>query len=301
MACHSRRACAASRRPAGAALVAVLWLVSALALAAASLAAAMRTELRLSQQFANDARAAALGDAAVRLAALELLVGEEPGREILSGEYALAGRRVPFRILPASGFVNLNTAPETLLRDLLVHGGRIDAAAAALLARQIVAWRTADPAGPAGDGGDTASGPAWRRRTFFAVPEDVLQVPGIDIELFDRIRPLVTVHSSGGGGVDPLVAKPEVLLVLARGDETLARQIATRRNSEGPLTDMTRLEQSHLSSDGTGFTYRIEAFMPDADDRYLLRAHWIALRGHQRLPWLTLSIEPVVATSAPSR
>jgi general secretion pathway protein K len=258
----------------------------------------MRIEIRLTQQFAEEARAAALGDAAVRLAALELLGGDEPGRVIVSGEYELAGRRVAFRILPAAGFVNLNAAPETLLRDLLVHGGRLEVADAALLARRIVAWRTADPVGP-DDDGDTPGGPAWHRRTFFAAADDVLQVPGVDLDLFDRLRPLVTVYGPRDGGVDPLVAKPEVLVVLARGDEALARQIATRRDSEGLLTDTTRLEQSHLSPDGSAFTYRIEAFVPDADGRYLLRAHWIALRGHQRLPWRTLTIEPLVAMPAP--
>ncbi len=284
-------------RQRGVTLVTVLWMVSALALAAASLATAQRADLRLSLRHAEQARAAALGDAVVRLAALELLdAGDDAGRTIATGEYALDGRRVPFRILPATGFVNLNAAPELLLRELLVHGGGVDPPEAVALARGIVAWRTPDAFEPDGRAA-TGDGPPLRRRTGFAVPEDLLQLPGFDLDILEAIRPLVSVHGPPGGRVDPLTASPEVLAVLAGGDRALAQRVAAARDRDGALADTTGLAQAHLAPGARSSTYRIEAFVPARDGGYLLRAHWVALRGHPRLPWRTLRIEPVVGTA----
>lgn len=294
MACPLSRA---RRIPQGYALVAVLWTVSALSLAAASLAAAMRTDLRLLQDEAQRLEAAALGDAAITAAALDLDAIEPRGSRIVSGEVELDGRRLHYRAWPAAGFVNPNTAPEPLVRDLLVHGGGLDSAGASLLARRILAWRTPDPilSETPGRGQD----PPFRRRSFFAVPEDLLQVPGMEVELFARLRPLLSMWGPPGGGVDPLVAPAAVLAVLARGDEALAQDIARRRASEGLRTDLTRLEQAHLSRGSEGAVYRIEASVPGADGRNLLRAQWISLGAHERLPWRTLAVEPVVAAVPP--
>lgn len=299
MACPRSRGAAARAHARGVALVAVLWIVSALALAAASLAAAMRTDLRLLQRLASEAQAAALGDAAIRLAAFELLASAQPGGEVLSGEFHLGGRRVRYDAWPATGFVNLNTAPETLLRDLLVHAGGLAPASATHLARRIVAWRTPEPAA-ADEAAEEAPGAGVagpRRRTFFAVPEDLLQVPGVDLELFAGIRSSVSVHGSRSGGVDALVARPEVLAVLARGDEALAHRIASARAGEGRLMEVAGLEPTHLGDGAQGSTFRIEARVSDEDGPELLRAHWIALGAHDRLPWRTIAVEPVVAAT----
>ena len=290
------------RRQVGATLIAVLWMVSALSLLAAALAGGVRTELRVARQFADHAAAAALGDAAIRLAVHELLYGETSPPEIRLGRYRVGDRAILVRVLPGAGFINVNTAPEALLRDLFFHGAGMDVGAAAVLAQRVVEWRTAahgtglqnvvDDAGPNG-----ANAPP-PRRAHFAVPEDLLQVAELDWGMFDRIRPLLTVHPSGGTGVNPRLAKPEVLAILANGDRAVVEHIMSRRKAGDPLLDMTGLEQRHLSS-AAGASWRIEAFVPVAGGGHLLRAQWVALGVHERLPWRTLAIEPVISTAPP--
>jgi general secretion pathway protein K len=259
--------------------VAVLWMVAALALLAAALASGTRAEVSVLHAFQSDTRAEALGDAAIHVVAARMrTLAERPDRMVFE-PVVVDGVQVTVRIVPAGGFIDLNAARETLLRDLVHIGGGLDAAAAEQVAAAIVAWRTRDGTTRA-DADDIPGG----RRTRFEVIEDLLQVPEVDFDLFDRMRDLVTT-ASGAPGVAPFAAPPEVLMVLAGGDPSVAAEIASSRDAEDPVIDMTRLNPQHLSSAQTG-TYRLDAQVPSPDGGMRVRTAWLSLSPDRRgSPW----------------
>ncbi|AUN95755.1 type II secretion system protein GspK [Pseudazoarcus pumilus] len=272
-----RQARLASSR--GLALVAVLWMVAALALIAAALASGTRAEVGVLHGFQSDTRAEALGDAAIHVVAGRMrALAERPDRVVVE-PVVVDGVEVTVRIAPASGFVDLNAAHETLLRNLVEFGGGLDGAAAERVAAGIAAWRSRD--GQTLTDEDRLDG---GRRTRFEVIEDVLQVPEVDFDLFDRMRDLVTT-ASGAPGVSPLAASPQVLMVLAAGDAGVAADIASRRDAEDPVMDLTRLNPQHLASAQTG-TYRVDAFVPSPDGTARVRTAWLSLSADRRgSPW----------------
>lgn len=282
----------------GMALVAVLWMTAALSLLVAGMLSTSRTEVRAAQVRSAIGEATALGDAAIQLAVLEWRTATPPPNRLVHTTHVLDGRSIEVRVVPASGYINLNTAPETLLRALLAFSSGFDATAANTLAQRIIDWRDPDDAAQP-DGAEApaylAAGSAFRPRNGnFVVPEDLLQVLGVDPERYEQIRPLITVWSSGGGqGVNPYAAPPEVLAILAGGDLAKASRFAAARDAGDQTIDLTRLEQAHLANGQVGNILHIEAVVPVDDNRRALRGRWIVLAvGEDGSPWRTILAEP---------
>ncbi len=280
----------------GLALVAVMWMVAALAVLAAGLTSATRSEIRVAQVARAASVAAAIGDAAIQLAALELRSSPTQFAGFRTRAFQVEGRSVEVRIVPAGGLVDLNAAPESLLRYLFVHGARMEEGAATQVAQRIVKWRSP---GLVLEGTDyEAAGVAFRpRRGVFEYPEDLLQVLGVTYDDYDRIQSLITVHG-GRRDVDPRAAPVGVLMLLARGDALLAARIAAIRDAGDPLVDLTGLVQEHLGRGGTP-VYRMDAVI-EIDGHSHRRTRWIDLDlpGADGSPWRTIRIEPVVGVQA---
>lgn len=285
------------RGAAGMALVAVMWVVAALSIFAMSLAASSRGEVRGAQSARGFAEAAAYGDAAIQLAARELKFATDTIDRRLTLSYTIDGRQLVVRVSPGGGFVDLNGAPEALLRDLFVFGAGLDADNAELLAQRIADWRDPDedalPLG-AENPAYEAAGVAFRTRGGpFDTPEDLLQVLGVSFDIYDKIHNFVTTQT-GAAGVDPFAASKGVLRVLAQGDAAVADAFSAARDAKEPSIDTTAFTQEHiLSSSGT--VYYIEAFYPGEGGRTLARARWVDLgvEGPAGLPWRSMHVEPV--------
>ncbi len=123
----------------GVALVAVLWMVAALSVLALGLAATARTEVRSAQGVRDRALAAALGDAAIQLAVLELRSSAEGYEDYREATYLLGDREITVTAAPAGGLVDLNQASEELLAGLFLDSGELEPEQAAELARRVVA------------------------------------------------------------------------------------------------------------------------------------------------------------------
>lgn len=291
------RALRAPCRQPGVALVAVLWMVAALSLLATALAADTRAQLRGAQVARAFAEAAALGDAAIQLAALDMSSGAPPVTRLTRRAYRLDADVIEVEIVPASGFVDLNDASEPLLHDLFRYGAGLDESAADTLAQRLIDWQDPDPAAlPLGaeDEDYAEAGVPYRTRGGpLETTEDLLQVLGVDFDVYDRLRDLVTVYS-GAAGVDPLAAPPAVLQVLAGGNAEAAARIAAARDAGEPLIDTTALVQAHLVA-ASGLVYRLEARVRTSGGLILARGRWVDLgaRGAAGQPWRTLRIEPV--------
>ena len=278
----------------GVALVAVLWMVAALSVLALGLAAAARTEVRSAQGVRARAEAAALGDAAIQLAVLELRSTATGYEDYTQFAYRLGDREIAVTALPAGGLIDLNQASEELLAGLFAGSGGIDPEQAAQLAHRVVAWRTAGlPIAAEEQAADyAAAGVAFRPRGGpFEYPEDLLQVLGVGYPLYARVRGLITVRG-GGAGVAPKAAPEAVLALLAGGDRELAARLAHQRG-EDPATDFTALDNRFLGG-GSSPVYRMEARVRIGDRSYV-RARWLELGAAtpDGRPWRSFRIEPV--------
>jgi general secretion pathway protein K len=278
-------------RQRGLALVAVLWMVAALTLLASSVIFATRGEIRSVQQLSDATRAAALGDAAVHLAILDLRDDRRGAAERQQRTYVLDGRDVTVTVVPAAGLVNLNKADKGLLTSLFVYAGDLDEAGAAVLAERVVERRGSNRrARLRGSRRARSEGQQMSiREARFDVVEDLMQVEGFDFDLFERVRDLVTVNSPGGG-VHAASAPPALIDVLASGDAQAADAYLARRESDDPGVDTTDLE--YVNPRGSrGGVYRLDADVPTAGGGAgaLRRSVWVDLSGRGgRLPfkWL---------------
>lgn len=279
----------------GIAIIAVMWIVAGLTLLVAGMITSSRANVAAAQMIQGDVEAAALGDAAIERAVLNVFAEAEAVTKLATREYAVGGRSVSVRIQPANGFVNVNVASESLLRDLFVFGAGMTQEAGETLAQRVIDWRDADDSAmPLGAEEDAyvAAGTLFRPRgERFDVPEDLLQVLGFSFDTYARIEPMITVIGDAAL-VDPLAAGIDVLTVLGHGDAELARKLAGARDAGGLLVDTSGLEQAHLAS-GAAQIFRFEAIVVD-EGRVRTRARWIDT-GCRRgtLPWCTLSVEPV--------
>lgn len=260
----------------GVTLIIVLWIVAALSILVLGLVQSQRTELRM----AGAARAQLLSTAAGQ-AAIQLVVQRMSTRDAKVDRLTRLGmrygeREVEVEVMPLTGLVDLNTAPEPLLVELFSKAGGVDEAAARELAGALLARRQQRLS----DG----------RQVRLDAPEEVLSLPGAGHDLFARISPLVTTDSAGGGRVNALAAPADLLVVLARGNAEVARRIAEDRDAGVAAIDTTRLEGAFIDATVSN-RYRFTAYVQEHDGSRTAVMRDIDLRpaavpGHA--PWQVL-------------
>lgn len=224
------------RGQAGLALIAVLWVVAALTILAAGMLTLVKGHTRALGSFQSQIRADVLGDAGAQLALRQVLERREQFLRFQRLSFDIEGTPVEVDVIPVSGLISLNGAQESLLVDLFVHGGGLSPDKARALAQRVMDWRDPDgvamPQG-AEDDAYAAAGSRYRTRgTGFQAPEDLLQVLGVDYDLYVRIASLITVDSHLTA-VDAGAAPDEVLRVLAGGDAEAASNYAQKRSGVG--------------------------------------------------------------------
>ena len=282
----------------GLALVAVLWMVAALTVTASGVVYAVRSELRSVASFREMAVAGALGEAGIVVASRELAASTERDGRLKRFEVTIEQVAVHLRVVPLTGLIDLNAAEEPLLADLLVVAGRLERPRAVSLAQRIIDWRDADDqARPEGAENSTyaAAGSPFRTRGGpFEAPEDLLQVVGVDFDLYGRLRPLITVHLRGGGRVDPAAAPPEVLRVLASGNEQIAAEYASAREANGALADTTRFPAAYITRSQPS-RFLLEASVPLGNGAFMVTRSVVDLSAARGgAPWRTLWAERIV-------
>ena len=232
--------------------------------------------------------------------------------------YSLGGYDVTVRFTPVSGLIDINAAPEGLLFLLFSSIDDLDENAAHELALNVVEWRSANPLGEGGESMEVQSGQravsvsgggggSWTSiyqpgganlsHGRFKTVEDLLQVPGIERQVFEAVQDAVYVSPAGQSGVDWASAPVPVLRALGGLDEAAAREIAQSRvndkdNMDGQVApegiDLSFQQASPLSS------YRIDARV-ELDGSVFNRRRWVdrARTGADGLPWLFVRSEAV--------
>jgi general secretion pathway protein K len=240
-------------RSRGVALIAVLWVVLLLAIIAGSLTMLTRTELGLSRNLVLSARAEALAEGGIHLAAARLLSPGNTGPGIASWQLEMDGGLVQVTSADVAGRVDLNVAQPELIAGLLRAAGAGDMADS--LADRIVDWRDTDDE-PRPDGAEQADYAAFDPPVRvgngpFLTADEILRIPGITMELWNRIADAVTVHSRRPG-VNPLYAPKLALLALPGVDEAAADELIAARTQmdidaakdDKPATQRQRISQT---------------------------------------------------------
>lgn len=289
----------------GVALVAVLWITAALAILVSGMTLAARVDIRLAAQHLESARASALLDGALRLAAAELVAS--PPRNVAPAymRHEIDGVSIRTEIVRASGFISLNDAPESLLVDLFKYGADLPDEQAVSLAQRVIDWRDADdealPYGAEHDQYVAGGAASLPRNEDFIRPGDLSQVLGIADAVHDKIADLITITKGGAGAVNPLVAPPGVLRVLARGDASLVQRILEERaGGEGAHPDFSAIDRRHVS-EWFANDYRLAARIETGSGSGWTRTAWISATApaaaQNPLPWTWLHAEPARRSS----
>jgi general secretion pathway protein K len=225
---------ASGSRERGIALIAVLWGVALLAMLAGSFAQTARTETLIARNLGEGARAAAAAEAGVHRAIMALLDPVAGRRWRDDGHvyaFAFGGSEVRVSIQDEGGRIDLNAAPDELLRGLFRSVGLDDVQSAALAAA-VADWRDEDDLPRAGgaEAGDYRAaglGHGPRNRPFQAI-EELRQVLGMSRPLYERLEPAITVHSQRAS-VNMATAPPQVLRSLPDMDDDKVRALLQER------------------------------------------------------------------------
>ena len=217
----------------GVAMVLVMWLVAAMSIAVGGALALAREEIGLAASRLGEAQAFALGKGIARLAVMDRARAQTsvdengdpdpagPSRVFVS-RYEIDDLTVSATVYPASGFVSVAESDPAVWQRLLSGVGGMDNVAAATLAEQIVnsELETTASAGT-GPPGSFQFYSRYRRARSAVYVEQLLGIEGMNLVVYDRIRPSVSPFNVGSG-VDAAVAPPEMLAAFGalRKEET---------------------------------------------------------------------------------
>lgn len=261
----------------GMALVMVLWITAALGIVVTSITYMVRGELRQTAALRAGAEDRALGRAAMALALQDLDARnrrrlERPERQT----YRFNATEVQVLAVPLNGLVDINRAPVALLAALLQYAGGLAPDAAQNLAAALVEKRSART-------------PQGASAQFDAI-EDLLEMPGVDYELYARLAPLITVNGGGGSQVNPYAAPAALLTVLAAGNQ--AAVAAFRAGIDSGTADLSGFNSAFLTPSGSTRLRLYAKPASDAQDRFAVACD-VGLFGRRSgaLPWEILQCD----------
>ncbi len=297
-----------SRRSRGVALIAVLWLSLLLAVIAGSLLTTTRSELRLTRNLLDSARADALAEGGIHYAIPHLLDRDVATRWTADGSVhvlELETGRLEIAARDAAGRVDLNAAPPELLAGLL-HAAGVAADDAAMLAARIVDWRDRDdnvsPDGAEQDDYDAAGIAVRVGNAPFFTPDEILRIPGIGMALYARIEGAVTVWSRQRG-IDPGAAPRLALLALPGMTEGMADSLIAARAEAEPdprnanLMTLLPDEARRWLARGGGRIVYITARAETPEGGLFRREAVIELRPGARPPYITHAWHPALTAA----
>ena len=223
----------------GIALVLVLWLTVLLTVIAGGFAYGMRNEALAARNTLSWAQARSLADGAVQRTVFEL-TRPKVSPEVWSPDGTVhtwddEGARIAASATDESGRIDINTAPDNVIKGLLQTAGELDADAAARMLDVIGDWKDADdlrrPYGAEAPEYRAAGLPYGPANAPFETVAELQRVLGMTPALYNKLVDSLTVHTRMGG-INPLYASRTVLLSLPGSTPEMVDQyIAQRRDA----------------------------------------------------------------------
>lgn len=273
----------------GFALVAVLWGIAGLSLIAAVVLSSTVLASKVQKSLSAEAIGMGVAEAGIVLACRAML---NPG---MSNSWHVDGHRqrlefakheIFVTVQDEFGLIDLNAAGFDHFRNLFLSAGAGPDEAESF-AGLILDWRS-----PPGShhmegvvpGNIPESGRRWRPRNGpFQSVDEVLLLPGMTRELFDRIEPALTVFSQKAN-VDPATAPRDVLVALPGMTEARISEILESRRRAHESGG--RVLGSHVFAGGRAFEIRSEA---KVSNRLYARTATVRLAPGGATPCLILS------------
>jgi general secretion pathway protein K len=208
------------RREQGIAVIMVLWLTIMLTVIASGFAFSMRSEALSARNALSLAQTRTAAEGAVERIAFELSRPRMIASWSANGlEHTWKDGEVTFTgsAVDESARIDVNSAPEPLLRGLLENVGGMDRESAARIADAIQDWRDPDelrrPGGAEAADYQAAGLPQKPSNAPFETVSEVSRVLGLTPTVFARISDSLTVYSRQPG-INPTLASRDVLLAL---------------------------------------------------------------------------------------
>lgn len=256
----------------GIALVLVLWVLLLLTIITGSFALMARMDRLEANVLLTGTQARLSAESAINLAVLALRDPNDETRMIADGrlyQQELDGVLLEVSATDERGKLDINATDELTMTNMFVgHGMEPDQAE--LLAAAVMDWRDQDELERVNGAEEDAYyaaglelGPANRP---FMMPEELLQVIGMEYEFFRKMEPGITVFSRAGEP-DPAFAPVEALMALPDITYEEALNFVQERNSQQPGDSLgTELPNGVVVMEqGRGVTYSIQvkATMPN--------------------------------------
>lgn len=267
------------RNQRGWALISVLWTTAMLGMMAAATQDLTVTSVRTERRALARAHLENDLDAAVARAVLALDDSRIDQRWRVDGyPYTFTYDRIPMTVTiqDEDGKFDLNEADDDTLAPLFQSAG-MDASHAASLADRIVEWRsevTSDDVHTLHGGTDAdyaSAGLPWRpRHADFQTVSELRLVLGMTPQLFDRVRPAITVYSRNDSP-DEDVAPEIVLNALYPGNSLQVQRIMAQHagSVQAGLGTAPKTQGSAVIETGADLSGRV--FEIDVDARYMNR------------------------------
>ena len=220
----------------GFALITVLWITAFLAVIASAVSYQSRGSLSLANNVVNSFKTRHAAEGAFLLTANKLIKRDELQGLVLTNPvftYEIDDVVVSVRVADESGKIDINLAPTDLLRSLFTVIGMNDQSSASL-ADAIADWRDQDNLKRASGAEDQHYASEQRgyeaKDDEFDSIDEVNLVLGMNANLYDRIKPFITVYSQDLG-VNPSLASSAVKRalqnVIAGNSEEVASDYVT--------------------------------------------------------------------------
>jgi general secretion pathway protein K len=273
----------------GVALIAVLWLVAAMALIITGLVQSVRNEVQVVSLHRQSVLAGSVADAAVLLAMQNMHAKKvELPKGVQKMPVEFEGQTLDVWVRPTNGLVDINQAPIELIAKIYQFAGDLNADDAQTLAQSTVEFRqTKNPKGVA---------------IGFDASEDLLNVPGMTYSLYAKIKQLVTADLRGSSGrINPLAAPLEVLQVLTGGDAARAHVLLAQRDADGIPMDTSFFDPSQIeiaSSPNLQFQVQVQLAGANLLEKNV-NIYW-GTDPRSGLPWRVLSSQQIVLSTAPN-
>lgn len=244
----------------GLAMVIVIWILSLMTIMAGSFALTMRREITVISAVKDSAVVQAIAETGISVAKQMLFLADEDLRWKADGSIYLIDyqqAKIRVRLFSERGKIDLNKASEVLLTAML-KSTELDISKQQQIVSAILDWRDEDDLirvnGAEKQEYEDAGLNYSPTNKDFQVIEELQMVLGVTIELYQQLKPLITVYSKQQN-VDLKLASKEVIAAIGELDQTtLDNYIEQRTESHITKTAAPAYPQTEGGSGKQGIT-----------------------------------------------
>lgn len=291
----------------GIALILVLWLTIMLTVIASGFAFSMRSEAMSARNSLSLAQARAAANGAIERMAFELSRPRFPSAWSSDGQ-PRKWREDDIEVLATavdeSAKIDLNSAPETLLKGLLEHVGGADPNLTAQITDAIQDWRDPDDAKRPNGAEEADYRMAGLKQKPANMPfetvSELARVMGVSSALYARIADSLTVHSRQPG-INAMTASRDVLLSLPNATpDAVDAYLRQRADAQASKLPVPPFPPASGFAAGAVPVWRIRAQATTPDGVTFAREAVVRPSGDARRPLLTLSWQDGITATAPT-